>query len=933
MAIYTGSGLNDSLTGSAGNDSISGLAGNDRLRTGDGQDTVDAGAGDDEVNGYPGTSTGSGYTYWDYSGIKSISGGLGNDFLVGGSGADYISGDDGNDTVYGRLGSDTLLGVTGNDYLSGSDGDDSILGGADNDTLFGGAGNDILSGDQGSDTIYGDDGSDSLSGGDGDDKLYDQDSGMDTLFGGAGNDLLNVYTSLDNKVLYGGVGSDTLYGGAGVDSLFGDDGNDYIDGDVGNDVLFGGAGSDRLYGDDGSDTLNGGDGDDYISGQDGNDSLIAGAGGDTLYGGSGSDTLVGGDGVQNLSGGDGNDTYYITSQTHYISDISGVDTAIVTASFVKIPSSIESRTYANGAVPLPYWIDALLSDSSNGLAPLSLLGSQKVIYYAFPSAIPAHQISDPEDSKGWTAFSITQQSRARDALDYLSSVLDLTFTRTNDAAAANTIVFSNNDQTGSAGSAYYPSTEPWGNDLFLDNTGNSGNTTLSDGTYAALTLIHELGHSLGLKHPFSSLDASDEVPDPPYLTGPEESTRWTVMSYNESSSQYYLRLSELDIAALQYLYGPSKTVRTGNDTYTISQSTPNFIWDGAGYDTVSAASSTLGATIHLTPGYWGYIGSSRASQITGSGQITVNFGTDIEAAVGTSYDDQIFGNGLDNALEGGGGADTLIGGGGTDSARYVGSSSQFSWVRDSVSGNISVTQLSTNMKDLLIGIERLEFSDITTNLAAFQGTEANDIFRSSAANESFSGGKGIDRVVFSASRDSFSISKVSTDSWAISYTKGFAADDISAQGFGSDQLLQIERLSFSDKSLALDISGAGGQSYRIYKAAFNRTPDSGGLGYWIAQMDGGMSLVEVASRFIDSAEFKSLYGSAPSNAEFLTKVYSNVLGRLPDPVGYAWWLNAMNTDSSKTKSKVLADFSESSENLTGTTELVIMGIEYVPWVG
>jgi hypothetical protein len=98
-------------------------------------------------------------------------------------------------------------------------------------------------------------------------------------------------------------------------------------------------------------------------------------------------------------------------------------------------------------------------------------------------------------------------------------------------------------------------------------------------------------------------------------------------------------------------------------------------------------------------------------------------------------------------------------------------------------------------------------------------------------------------------------------------------------------------------------------------------------------MDKGMSVVEVASRFIDSAEFKDLYGQTPSNTEFLTKVYSNVLDRTPDATGIDWWVNEMKTNPTKTWQKVLADFAESSENQSGVANLIGNGITYEPWVG
>jgi len=76
----------------------------------------------------------------------------------------------------------------------------------------------------------------------------------------------------------------------------------------------------------------------------------------------------------------------------------------------------------------------------------------------------------------------------------------------------------------------------------------------------------------------------------------------------------------------------------------------------------------------------------------------------------------------------------------------------------------------------------------------------------------------------------------------------------------------------------------------------------------------------------------ALWGG-PLDADFLTKVYTNVLSRAPDQGGYDWWLNEMNTNATKTFSKVLADFSESAENLSGTAAAVASGIVYEPWGG
>jgi len=146
----------------------------------------------------------------------------------------------------------------------------------------------------------------------------------------------------------------------------------------------------------------------------------------------------------------------------------------------------------------------------------------------------------------------------------------------------------------------------------------------------------------------------------------------------------------------------------------------------------------------------------------------------------------------------------------------------------------------------------------------------------------------------------------------------------------------IIRVQSLDSFRALDVDGNAGKAYRVYKAAFNRDPmkgDKEGLGFWITQIDKGMDLIEVSARFVDSNEFRSLYGTNPTNEQFLTKLYTNVLGRQPEASGYNWWLNQLNTNPEKTKAKVLADFAESAENQTGVLGLIGSGITYEPWVG
>ena len=151
-----------------------------------------------------------------------------------------------------------------------------------------------------------------------------------------------------------------------------------------------------MDGGDGNDTLSGGKGSDTLIGGAGDDSLLdQGTGDDSLQGGAGNDSLnvYTGTGNKYLDGGEGNDTYFVDNIEDYISDFLGSDVANVSVNFAKIPSSIEKVNYVNGALALPYWIDALLPNQANGQYFNSLLGSARTFQYAFPSTLPTYNTS------------------------------------------------------------------------------------------------------------------------------------------------------------------------------------------------------------------------------------------------------------------------------------------------------------------------------------------------------------------------------------------------------------------------------------------------------------------------------------------------------------------------------------------------------------
>ena len=173
-------------------------------------------------------------------------------------------------------------------------------------------------------------------------------------------------------------------------------------------------------------------------------------------------------------------------------------------------------------------------------------------------------------------------------------------------------------------------------------------------------------------------------------------------------------------------------------------------------------------------------------------------------------------------------------------------------------------------------------------------------------------------------RDNFSIQQNTVGNWIVRQEGGF--------GFynnGVDILNGIDRLVFMDKNVALDIDGVAAVAYRLYKAAFDRIPDLGGLGFWIASADAGVTGLEIAQGFINSPEFLVMYGANSTNADFVDRLYLNILDRPGEQVGRDYWIETLN--SGAPREAILLDFSESPENQANVAPLIENGIEYIPF--
>jgi hypothetical protein len=141
----------------------------------------------------------------------------------------------------------------------------------------------------------------------------------------------------------------------------------------------------------------------------------------------------------------------------------------------------------------------------------------------------------------------------------------------------------------------------------------------------------------------------------------------------------------------------------------------------------------------------------------------------------------------------------------------------------------------------------------------------------------------------------------------------------------------VERLQFSDGTMAIDVAAGqnAGQAYRLYQAAFARTPDMPGVKYHLNDMESnGLPLWQIASNFLASPEFSSKYGANPNDTQYINALYKNVLNRAPGGSEVAWYQNQFNTKAMD-RQAALIGFSESPENVALVGSAIANGI----WLG
>ena len=366
---------------------------------------------------------------------------------------------------------------------------------------------------------------------------------------------------------------------------------------------------------------------------------------------------------------------------------------------------------------------AILADERWNM-PLAA-GTPTVVTYSFSSLAQAGRPSEQfEEVAAVSTFDAGQRAAARNAFEKIEKVSGLTFVEVPNTTPAMLMlhVVSGSEWAGWANS---PSVSDYGlypSAIVIDEGIGSFSSA-----WSMRTLLHEIGHAVGLKHPH----AGDVT-----LTEAADRGDNTVMSYNHSSQETG-ELRHFDIAALRNLYGNSDDA----DDWSF-----RVLHDGLEMRGDDGADKMLGVmgrnVIFGQGGNDTIVGRENGDMLRGGAghdELFGNYGKD--ALYGGTGDDRLVGGVDADRLFGGGGGDSLFGG---------------DW-RDRLSGGGGEDRLfGGDANDVLFGGSRGDRLSGGDGYDKLFGDAGDDNLFGGADDDRLSGGSGHDRLAGGGGSDRLS---------------------------------------------------------------------------------------------------------------------------------------------------------------------------------
>lgn len=299
------------------------------------------------------------------------------------------------------------------------------------------------------------------------------------------------------------------------------------------------------------------------------------------------------------------------------------------------------------------------------------------------------------------------------------------------------------------------------------------------GTYSWITMIHEIGHALGLKHSHQNYNFGT-------LPADLDAMEYSVMSYRSfiggsttggyTNEQFGFAQTFMiaDIATLQYMYGADFTANDGDTVYTWTPGSGDTvidgvvainpggnrifatIWDGDGNDTYDLSAYATDLEIDLRPGEDSLFSAAQQAALGGGNVARANIYNAIlyqgdtrsliENAIGGSGDDLFVGNQADNVIDGGAGEDTV----------------DYSEITDDLTVSLDGMGSASSVQagsDSLIGIENFlsgsgnDTIDGSADVNLIKGGDGNDTIDGLGGDDVLWGEIGNDIIIGGAGND------------------------------------------------------------------------------------------------------------------------------------------------------------------------------------